>query len=395
MDDDLHTIKRDGWVWRVKYPESLTPWLGDYRIHMRENEVKRNDLRVTFKVTTPIGSCYVKHDNPKAGLTALRSRFISKAKSEFRSARLLMDRGINVVEYLGWGRKGREGMLISRELRGALNARDYWFSTASATEEGRKDFLDKFAVFLVKLFRSGLYHPDLHLGNLLLEPERFRFVVVDPYGVRKMNVPTVPLLFRMWSVIGALRGEITDVEAFDLILRSGMTPDPREAIRIWADILDREAREMRKLWPKRRRQVLSGNSKYTRTIDQDGVAYLVRTTMSGNSWLNSSNLNMLEKDFEVVPMKSVSAKRAWLNSFSLQFHRITHRRPIAWRRGKDEALVYETIKKAEEPSPAEAEEFVKRCEIVGFQPDPSQLRKNAETNRVFLVDSKALQLYKL
>ena len=72
----------------------------------------------------------------------------------------------------------------------------------------------------------------------------------------------------MQRIIGALRGELANHEATELIVESAMSNTTDKARQLWVNILKAEAEEIRKLWPKRKKQILSGKSKYCQEIDR-------------------------------------------------------------------------------------------------------------------------------
>lgn len=367
---NLKKIYVDGWTWHIVDPEILTPWFSDFKKYLSLNKVKSNELRDVFRMEANGVRYYVKYNHPVSLFSKLRSSIIPQAELEFESAELLSSMDIPVVEMCGWGKKGPESLLISREFEGAINARDFWFASVIENESEKKLFLDGFADFLKHFLASRVYHPDFHLGNLLFKKESKTFVFVDPYGIKKLSYLKESQRLRILKVVGALRGELSDSEAVAFIERLEIFEEPQH---LWFKILQLCSSEVERLWPKRRGQVLSGNSKYCVKRDYPDFSCLVRKSMQGLPFLTDEQL----KDFESLSTQydlercccRAKAESFWLRSFKFQFHRIRHRMPLAWikkEQGND-ILIWQKIGDFEEPDENSLKEFIRRCEFSGIK----------------------------
>jgi len=223
---------------------------------------------------------------------------------------------------------------------------------------------------------SGFYHPDFHLGNLMLRKGTMNFVLVDTHGIEKRKKLRDSQFFRMARLIGALRGEITDKEACELILKSRLAKDHATAEILWYRILKAEAADIEKLWDKRKKQIMAGTGNYCKVFKTaEGHGISIRNSVSGQSLVDSSVYRQgnLEEAYEQVKLGGDEARELWLRSFRLQFHRIPHKMPVAWIR-KDQnksVLLYRKnnpgyIVKAEKVG-----EFLKRCRVAGIRRDIS------------------------
>ena len=354
----------DGWKWQLKDFSVLAPWFADYSAFIRKNSVKSNKLRTVFKVTGGGKNLYVKYTNPKSLTGKLKARLVPQVKSEFESAVFLEKHSIPHAEYLGWGIKGNEGMLISLELANAVNARDFWFEHAAVNVEKKKLFLLNFSSFLKLFFSSGLLHPDFHIGNLLFKPDSFQFFIVDPYGIKETGVPSPSDIFSMSRIIGALRGELSDTEAMDLIINSGMAEDISRAGKLWPKILKAEAEEIEKLWPKRKLQILKSSSRYAMQI-HDGL--FIRNSMYGKPFFSPDMLNdekFIKTTFKLLEIPGEKAEKLWLASFRLQFHRIAHPMPLAWVKSSEAPHILYFSRDLETPC-LHAKELAERRKTAG------------------------------
>ncbi len=377
MEANRFTKVRDnGWEWYLEDPSILAPWFHSWKQIAKKNMVKSSRVRAVFKVEAGKAVYYVKYNYPVSLTSKIHSSFISKSKSEFNSSRLLDKQGVSVVEACGWGRRGTESMLITRELGDSANARTFWFSVEHMYSPVKKAFLDSFSDFLRNFMSSSFYHPDFHLGNLMINKTDMNFVLVDTHGVEKKKTLRDSQYFRMARIVGALRGEITDMEACDLILKSGLAKDFAAADALWYRILAAEAAEIEKLWNKREKQIIAGTGRYCRVFKTaEGHGISIRNSISGNSLVDRKVYlrGKLEETYDQVKLNGAEAKGLWLTSFRLQFHRIPHRMPIAWiRKDNDEnVLLYRKsnpgyIRKIEKIG-----EFLKRCRVAGIRHDIS------------------------
>lgn len=341
---NLKKISVNGWTWFLKEPELLKDWFDDYEKLIHLKKVKSNSIRTVFSVKSSETPLFVKYECPRSTIAKLKAHFSSKAKSEFKSAILLKELSIPCVEYLGWGKKGHEGMLLSKELVNYINAKDFWFESAVDKNKFKLLFLRGLASFLKIFLKSGLYHPDFHIGNLLVNPKYFDFCIVDPYGIKKTgNIPEKKK-FEMFRIIGAMRAELNLTDAIDLILRSGMADSQAKAKNLWKKILRKEAEEVEELWEKREKQILSGKSKYSTEVTVSRYkSYMIRNTMSSKPALPLDSVidNLPESEFLCVSIPQKEALKVWLASFKLQFHRIQHPAPLIWEKtGLDSDFIY-------------------------------------------------------
>ena len=221
----LIKFRDNGWEWHLKKPAILESWFHSWKQIAKKNMVKSSCVRAVFRVEADKAAYYVKYNYPVSLTSKIHSSFIPKSKSEFDSSLLLGEQGISVVEVCGWGRRGTESMLITGELEDSVNARTFWFSEECLNSQLKNAFLDSLSDFLRKFMSSGFYHPDFHLGNMMIKRSDMNFVLVDTHGIEKKKKLRDSQYFRMVRVIGALRGEITDRDAGELILKSRLAKD--------------------------------------------------------------------------------------------------------------------------------------------------------------------------
>ncbi len=207
-------------------------------------EVKSNPVRTVYRS----GGYFIKEDRRKG----------NRLRREFESAQLLQKLGLPVVESLALGEGDEKSLLVTRAFPGE-SVGDYYYKTFIRDGADPETFLNEFTAFVRKVLESKIFHPDFHAGNILYRPDTKEFALVDVYGVRKRNFFDRFRMYRMRRIPMELRAILGNGRMIELF-RGLQIPHPR---RFWHDALRREADYLRKEWPKRKRQILSGYPKFT------------------------------------------------------------------------------------------------------------------------------------
>ena len=233
---------------------------------------------------------------------------------EFNAALFCQREGIPVVEHLAWGKSSEGALLITRAADG--------FVEAASLFRSRQNFevYEKAAEFLKKIFDSKVFHPDLHMGNILVSPESCRFCLVDLHGVRRRNFFDRFKFYMMHRAVMEFRNTLSDKEMLHLISLCGI----RNPELFFRKALAREAALLRNVTPKRRRQILNGYFKYTR-IEKSG-----RTVD-----IEAEEKELHEGENIVTP----DASELFLFHFFLTQAKIPHRRILAFDPGEGSCLL--------------------------------------------------------
>ena len=259
-------------------------------------EVKSNTVRQVFRS----GAYYIKLDRRKG----------KSFRGEFNAAKLCTAEKIPVVEHLAYGRSSEGSWLVTRAAENCVEA------AALFKERQSSELYSAVAAFLKEIFSSRVYHPDLHLGNVLLDPDSGRSLLVDLHGVRKRNFFDHFRVYMMHRCIMEFRNTLSDDEMLSLIEKCGI----KRPEWFFRKALAREAVFLQNVTPRRRRQILNGYFKYTR-IEGDGKLVDVDAEESA---LNSS-----------VPIETPDAEELFLFHFFLTQAKIPHRRILACEPGKN------------------------------------------------------------
>lgn len=400
MSSHLKDIIVNGWHWHVDSPALLRPWFRKFKRYSPEKSIKSNMQRDVFKVESDAGILFVKHYHPTSLTSKAYSVLNPKAKSEFESADILKKSGIPVVNMKGWGERNTESILISMELKGSVNARVYWFREACCRKEIKEKFLSSLASLLLKFISEGIFHPDLHLGNLLLVPEKMEFYIVDPFGIEKPLFPRNSHLFRILRLAGAMRGELSMAEAENFI-RESIPSEYKRPIHkrgLWGKIFRVEAVKTEKDWKKRRKRIVSCDHKYMAEITIEGEDWILRKDISGEQILEKRDIELIHRGNSAFEIKNIgrdAAETVWLNSFRLDFHRIRHKMPLGWLKsegGKDKMIFEKPGKSLEIPNNSVSpDEFVVNCRLAGLKIPEIEKKLVITENGVLLNEIDDLQ----
>ncbi len=382
--------KINGWNWNLTDENVLSGWFDDYKNYINENNlVKTNNLRDVFTLNVKDNVFYVKYDRPRNFLNKIKRIFNSKVKSEFLSAQLLKEKNIPVVDVLGYGSNGSEGMLISREEKKSISAKDYWFDVACDNEKKKNVFISEFIKLIQLLLDNNIFHPDLHLDNILYNPKNNKFVLVDIYGVKSKKIKEKDKLL-MLEVFTSFRENISNKEFYEILKKFDIGDNLGELKLAWKRILQRISSKVRTNWKKRQKKIIANSAIYCKVIKNKNNEALCLRNSQGNKILIEDKLamnnNKLEKEFIVRQFPVDIAEKIWLSSFCLQFHAIPHRKIILFNKANG-SLYFERLEKAHKVENFEKErEFIERCNIAGLNTKNIETKIKEINNIVFFDD---------
>ena len=320
------------WHWHLQNTGILEPWFKNYPRY-EQQPVKKNPLRCVFKVQASDGMNYfIKHDKPKGFLSCLKAWFRSKSYAEMQSFMLLKNAGIPCVEYVGYGEYGKESMLVTKALDGFMSCQEYWYRYGGKDLEKAELFFQQLCRLIRLLLERRIHHPDFHSANLMIHPESMDIVLIDLYGVdagtgSKADMECLLQIF--WDFSEGLSPEQISV----YMGACGLTWSVEEKQEFWQMICQKKLKYIEHEWQKRKRQILSGNSKFCRTqtgTSRSDSCVIIRNT----PWFS-----VCERDLESLRVKKMphgDAEKIWLDSFRQQLeHREIKKCPLAWQQNPD------------------------------------------------------------
>ena len=283
---------------------------------------------------------------------------------EFRRGSALARCGVPVVAHLACGSAPQGACLVTAALRNALTVEEF-----IAGKVPSDSFLDAVAGFLKLLGEKRIVHRDLHPGNVLVVPENNFLALVDVRDAFPAGFFSFLLFSRtpFLRFAADLAENLPDGRVCDLLRRMGLA-EPR-------GFLDAEFRRkalfVRREWPRRKKQILSGYPKFTR---MEGSLLFAR----------GADTSDLARAVTVPAGEDI-----FTAAFFLDLVRIPHRRVVAWDREKE--LLYLEPLASESPPPDRARELARRAGLAGVSA-PAELWRTGSDGLVKLSEWKGVSL---
>ncbi len=141
--------------------------------------VKEGAGRIVYRIDLPHAEVYLKHYRVRGLRASGRVLLLrSPALREYRAACRLLERRVPTTQPLAWGEcrtlgLASEHFLITQGVRGATTLAEFIdrvLPELSPREQSRarRQVAEALARFCAALHQSGIYHDDLHLGNVLV-----------------------------------------------------------------------------------------------------------------------------------------------------------------------------------------------------------------------------------
>lgn len=267
-------------------------------------EVKHNPKRSVRRIECTDGKMYFVKEEILRPLALL---FRNKARTEFSVSERLEQLGIPCVHFIARGEKHAwrpRTRLVSEEVENAVSAKEFWCSAAGKDPQKRACFLDFLARLLKAMMENGVRHRDFHAGNLLVSRDTCRLTLVDLIAIRRVPPGCVPAEELGRIATDFLPG-ISDSELEELL--SAISDQPMELAReLKRGLKKRIAKE----WNRRRIQILSGDSKFSRTQLHAGRVFEIASTPWFEPGVFADPQTLRAETFPAP-----EAKRRWLAFF--------------------------------------------------------------------------------
>lgn len=308
--------------------------------------VKRSSVRAVYHS----GDYFLKFEFGTSFLTSLRNRLRPKARQEYEIGRSLAEAGVQAVECLGWGRLGGTNVLVTRALPGCVSVDEFYYTRIVCGGENPDMFVSEITAYLRKFFDAGFLHRDLHFGNILYNPDKHAFALVDLIEICRPAKLTDADRKIMSRCIVTLRAGLNRAQMLHAIRAVGAADSDDEAEKYYFDEIRRTAWHLKRTWPKRRSQILNGYPKFTEAVPCPGAQ--LKTILLRKDWLSRPILTADDiRDgipagyerfvFQYPPQMRIpdadeanaqATERIFLTSMCLQILRVRHRRVAAFVR---------------------------------------------------------------
>lgn len=287
------------WKWQYfSGDKTFRHWLESGAFSL-ERPIKVNAKRSVWKALAPDGKTYFIKREHRSFFS-----FRNKAVMELKISRLLPEKyGIDCVQFTALGRCGRDTLLVSPAVPDTVTAKEYWFDEVVGKGPVRKSFLNAMQDLLRKMQRGGLRHTDFHAGNVLVCRNSGKMILVDLVEIHPAGKADVGELAHICT---DFLPDLQDSEAESVI--SAIAGDaPAEWLRVKENLLRMIERE----WEKRKRQILSGRSKFCHTVEIGGKRLDVASDECFRPRVFSENVDCLQKQ----ELPADEAERLWLAMF--------------------------------------------------------------------------------
>ena len=308
--------------------------------------VKSSSVRAVYHS----GDFFLKFEFGTGFMKSLRNIMRPKARREYEIGRSLAAAGIPAVECLGWGRLGGTNVLVTRALSGSVSVDEHYYTRIVCGGEDPDGIVSEIAAYLRKFFEAGFLHRDLHFGNILYDPDKHAFALVDLIAITRPGKLTDADRKAMSRCIVTLRAGLNRARMLGAIRAVGAADSDDEAETFYFDEVRRTARHLVETWPKRRSQILGGYPKFTTALPCSGNP--MKTILLRKDWLSRP---ILTPDdimdgipagyerfvFQFPPQmrlpdadeaNAYAAEDIFLTSMCLQILRVRHRRVAAFIR---------------------------------------------------------------
>lgn len=295
--------------------------------------VKSSSVRAVYHC----GDFFLKIEFGTGLMTSFRNRLHPKARQECEIGRSLAAAGVPAVECLGWGRLGGTNALITRALPGCVSFDEFYYTHVVCGGEPPDGIVSEATAYLRKFFDAGFLHRDLHFGNILYDPDKRTFALVDLIAISRPGKLADADRKAMSRCIVTLRAGLDRARMLRAIRAIGAADSDEEAEKFYFDELRRTARHLAETWPKRRSQILGGYPKFTTALPCSGNP--MKTILLRKDWLSRPILTPedvkdgLPAGYERLRAENGrAAEKLFLTSMCLQILRVRHRRVVAFIR---------------------------------------------------------------
>ena len=203
--------------------------------------VKRSSVRAVYRC----GDYFLKFEFGTNFMTSLRNRLHPKARQEYGIGRTLAEAGIPAVECLGWGRLGGMNVLVTRALPGCVSVDEYYYTHIVCGGESPDMFVSEITAYLRKFFDAGFLHRDLHFGNILYNPDKHAFSLVDLIEISRPCRLTAADRKVMSRCVVTLRAGLNRAQMLHAIRAVGAADSDEAAEKYYFDEVRRTARHLK------------------------------------------------------------------------------------------------------------------------------------------------------
>ena len=293
-------VRKYNRTWHIYGEESLlSPWAKNVE-NISGTLVKKNAKRGVWLVSSDDGQNYYVKRERKFHLPFT----VSKAEKEYLAFALLEEKGIPCVECSAWSATFDDSILVTKALPKAFQSlQKYWYMKPEADLKLLQNLCD----LLAEIAKAGITHPDFHAGNLMTDGESI--VLLDPVGIAEIEPTDKPEPKMLIPLVIAF-GEIPMEQIAGMLHKSGLYETEESALAVLRQVEVQQHSLIEKEWEKRRKQILSGTSKFATEVEKG--------KFFRNSAWNAPLLKYPEDVLEEKEFSESEGKEIWVESFRSQ-----------------------------------------------------------------------------
>ncbi len=283
---------------------------------------------------------FLKIHRSRSPLEGFKQALAPKSRQEARLARRLREVGGSAPEPLAAGWDARGSYLLTRELAGARPLNETEGSPALARALG---------ALMARLHRVGLWHPDLHAGNLLVStaPDASPWLTVADLPSAKL-IPEMPkgLVLKSLAMLAASLPRFRNADLLRALkaYRTGTLPSRKARRRRVLALLAERERIWDRHWRSRTRRCTRTTGAFVATeamvrrrdFPEASVTEALkahRETLTGagaSRLLKKDGPTSVSRGAGVCVKASRKSRRSWIGANALWERDCATARPLAW-----------------------------------------------------------------
>lgn len=299
------------WTFPGNVPEAIRDYLASGRWRRDAVQIKGNVRRRVYRCAPEgIGmSIYLKEDIASGPLDRLKNLFYLKAKDEYSALGHCREAGIAAPTPLGWARTEQGGLLATAESPGRT-LKEILLADDGLARLRQPLFLVSLARFANRLIKAGVWHPDLHGGNVLVDDASGTpaFALCDLYNCRVRPVLGAKERDREFAWLVPLLENLQPGERRRFLVEATAGLDI--SAKQWWGRLERAWSRMRKdKWHGRKQRLLDGSSICQRLEDAEGTLLATVSSPTEQQAIRQAIAAYERRDPDTVIMLKEDRKR--------------------------------------------------------------------------------------
>ncbi|HLD35164.1 MAG TPA: lipopolysaccharide kinase InaA family protein [Planctomycetota bacterium] len=239
-----------------------------------KNIIKDNSARTIFPMDLPGMNLIVKRYKIKNLIEKFKATFISKAHQEMKSAGHLIQQHINTAYPFGVMETRKWGFVVEvfvflKKIDNVVTLKEFLVQPVSV--ESKDNLLQALGELIRKVHQARFFHKDLHIGNIMINPESLRSEMPDLYLIDLHRSSVQPHFAQSYGVynlaqmVYSLSKVLPLTDAYRFVKNYRELDFRRNIFRDFIRMVFVQVEELRhKHWRSRNKRCLKNSSGYAR-----------------------------------------------------------------------------------------------------------------------------------